>query len=170
VQKTQVIVFTTGGTVEKTYDELQGVLENREPLIQSWVQKKLRLPHTQLEIRPIMAKDSLYMTDEDRHVIATVIKSAFSESKPIVVLHGTDSMENTAEYCFRELGKVAVPVVFTGAMRPLGYEDSDAPQNFIEALMASQLVAPGIYLSFHNHLFKVPKVTKNKQLGTFTEP
>ena len=52
-------------------------------------------------------------------------------------------------------------------MKPLGFEDSDALQNVTEALFAARLVKPGVYISFHNRLFTVPGVRKNKELGTF---
>ena len=55
-----------------------------------------------------------------------------------------------------------VPVVFTGAMIPMGFEDSDATQNVTEALLSAKLLSPGFYISFHNQIFSVPHVQKNK--------
>ena len=43
----------------------------------------------------------------------------------------------------------------------------DALQNITEALFAAKVSPPGFYISFHNQLFTVPNVRKNKQLGTF---
>ncbi|TNF00611.1 MAG: asparaginase, partial [Deltaproteobacteria bacterium] len=48
-----------------------------------------------------------------------------------------------------------------------GFDDSDARQNVTEALLASKILPAGIYISFHNRIFKVPNVRKNKKLGTF---
>lgn len=167
MKKKQILVLTTGGTIEKSYDELDGSLENRESLLKSLLLSKLRLPHTEVELQEVMAKDSLHMTEEDRHLIYERIIHHSLQGRPIIVLHGTDTMEKTAEHCFKQDPVPRVPVIFTGAMRPVGFEDSDARQNFTEALMAAHLLEPGFYISFHNHLFKVPKVTKNKQQGTF---
>ncbi len=165
--KQKIIVITTGGTIEKTYDEEEGALENRESLIKDEILSQLRLPYTELEVYSILAKDSLYMTDEDRSFLALSIKHHLSKKSPIVVLHGTDTMAHSAEYVLKELKNLPVPVVFTGAMKPFGFEDSDAKQNVTEALLASKLLAPGVYISFHNRIFLVPNVKKNKEKRTF---
>jgi L-asparaginase len=163
----RINIITTGGTIEKTYDELEGTLYNRETVIKNRINQRLRLPYTEIIIHSLMTMDSLDMQEEDRELICAKVCELAEENHPIVVLHGTDSMQQTAELLEINLKKVNVPVVFTGAMKPLGFEDSDALQNVTEALMAAQLVSPGIYISFHNRLFSVPSVRKNRKLGTF---
>lgn len=166
-EKTRIVILTTGGTIEKIYDESDGTLANHETIIKNRFLQKLRLPYTELEVKSIMAKDSLYMDDQDREIILNAIKKFESLKSPIIVLHGTDTMENTAKYCFAHYPGCAVPVIFTGAMKPLEIEDSDAKQNVVEALMAAKLIKPGYYISFHNRLFEIPNVTKNRAKGTF---
>jgi L-asparaginase len=78
-------------------------------------------------------------------------------------------MDLTSRYCFDNYPAINVPVVFTGAMKPLGFDDSDATQNVIEAIFAARILAPGYYVTFHGKLFKVPNFRKNKQKGTFEE-
>lgn len=162
----KLTILTTGGTIEKTYDEIEGTLYNRETVIRKRIEDRLRLPWTQFEIKTLMAKDSLDMNEDDRRFILNCIQYAAKQNHPIVILHGTDTMQETAELAAKEW-KPNVPVVFTGAMKPLGFEDSDAIQNVTEAMMAAKLVEPGIYISFHNRLFNVPGVRKNKSLRTF---
>lgn len=164
-----VILITTGGTIEKTYNEFDGSLENRGTSIKNRILTKMRLPYTNIVVFPILSKDSLHMNDEDRRLIAATIKDQMQKNCPIVVLHGTDTMNISAEHCFNTLGTPKVPVVFTGAMIPMGFDDSDAAQNVTEALLAAKLMAPGFYISFHNQIFKVPRVRKNKDRGTFEE-
>lgn len=164
-----VIIITTGGTIEKTYNEFDGSLENRGTSIKNRILSKMRLPYTNITVYPVLSKDSLYMTDADRSLIATTIKDQMQQGCPIVVLHGTDTMSLTAETCVKDLGPPPVPVVFTGAMIPMGFEDSDAAQNVTEALLATKLLPPGFFISFHNQIFKVPQVRKNKEKGTFEE-
>ncbi|MBC76517.1 MAG: asparaginase [Halobacteriovoraceae bacterium] len=164
VQK--ITLLTTGGTIEKTYDEIEGTLFNRETVVRKRIEDRLRLPWTRIEIRTLMAKDSLDMTDEDRQFIISSIKYAAGQGHPIVILHGTDSMQDTAELCALSYNPT-VPVVFTGAMKPLGFEDSDAIQNVTEAMMVAKIVNPGVYISFHNRLFEVPGARKNKAKRTF---
>ncbi|MBT3982662.1 MAG: asparaginase [Bacteriovoracaceae bacterium] len=168
-EKTELLFLTTGGTIEKTYDEGQGTLENRESAIRKWILSSLRLPYTQIKVRSILSKDSLQMDDKDRDKIYKAIKKYSAHKIPIVVLHGTDTLENTLEYCIQKMGKVEVPVVFTGAMRPLEFVDSDAKQNITEAMMVAKIIDPGFYLSFHGKLFCGTRVRKNRDLLTFEE-
>jgi len=163
----KLIVLTTGGTIEKTYDESDGSLENRETILEKEVCKRLRLPTTQLEIHSIMKKDSLYMTDEDRHHILQEVRGYLPLHAPIVIIHGTDTMAKTAEYLQAQLGPLSVPVILTGAMRPVSMQDSDAFQNVTESFMAARLAPPGVYISFHNQLFPAGRVQKNKDTLTF---
>jgi L-asparaginase len=162
-----VILITTGGTIEKTYNEFDGSLANRGTSIKKRILTKMRLPYTNIVVHPVMSKDSLYMTDEDRQMIAATVKEEMAKGSPIVILHGTDTMHVTAEYCYNNLPQPSVAVVLTGAMIPMGFDDSDAAQNVTEALLAAKLLSPGFYISFHNQVFKVPQVRKNKDKGTF---
>lgn len=162
-----VTVITTGGTIDKSYDEFEGTLSNRETMIKDLILSKLRLPYTFLEVFSIFSKDSLHMTDYDRTLLVKTIRVQEEKGNPIVVLHGTDTMSRSAEQVFKELPKLKVPVVFTGAMKPMGFDDSDARQNVTEALLVSKLLTPGVYISFHNQVFKLPGVRKNKTKGTF---
>lgn len=167
MKKTRVTIVSTGGTIEKTYDEYDGSLSNRETVINERILPKLRLPYTEVSVKSIMAKDSLYLDDQDRKIIFDALKQFAAYGDPIVVLHGTDTMEVTAKFCFDQDYTFEVPVVFTGAMKPLGFEDSDAMQNITEALHCAKVLNPGLYVSFHNQIFKVPNVTKNRQTRTF---
>lgn len=164
-----ILIITTGGTIEKTYDEFDGSLENRGTSIKNRILSKLRLPYTNIIVHPVLSKDSLYMDDADRKLIAETIAADMAHNAPIVILHGTDTMALTANFCFEHIANISVPVVFTGAMVPMGFDDTDATQNVTEALLAAKLLAPGLYISFHNQIFKVPHVQKNKEKRTFEE-
>lgn len=163
----RVQVLTTGGTIEKSYDEADGTLENRTSFIQREIIDRLRLPYNELVFHPLISKDSLHMTDEDRALISRTIATLATRGNPIVVLHGTDTMTLSAEQVQKDHGPLPVPVVFTGAMRPLGFENSDAVQNLTEALLACRLKPPGIYLAFHGRIFEVNAVQKNREKKTF---
>ncbi len=163
----KILVFATGGTIEKTYNEFDGSLENRGTSIRNRILSKMRLPATEIEVQSLMSKDSLYMTDQDRELICQNIKTHASGPHPIVVLHGTDTMTVTAEFCQTQIAAPKVPIVFTGAMIPMGFDDSDATQNVTEALFSTRFLSPGFYISFHNQIFEVPFVRKNKEKSTF---
>ena len=164
----KVIVFTTGGTIDKTYNEFDGSLKNNKSTIERCISSSLRLPYTDIQVFSLMSKDSLDMTQEDRLVIAEAIQEQLSSNIPIIIIHGTDSMCESANYCFSWIKEdITVPVIFTGAMSPLGLRNSDALQNIAESLLAAKLLSPGIYICFHNRVFPVPGTRKNRDLGTF---
>jgi L-asparaginase len=164
-----LFILTTGGTIEKIYDEFEGSLQNKETIVKNKILQKLRLPYTEIQVKNLMSKDSLIMDDKDRAQILDSIKTYAKFGNPIVVLHGTDTMDQTSRYCFESFPQISVPVVFTGAMKPLGFDDSDAAQNVIEAIFAARILQAGYYVTFHGKLFSVPNFRKNKQRGTFEE-
>lgn len=169
-EATEVLIMTTGGTIEKSYDEFDGSLANKESQIKDMILRRLRLPYTKISVFSLMGKDSLHMTDYDRTLILKTIESHLSKNKPIVVLHGTDTMAKTAKLVYEKLhhsGTLNAPIVFTGAMKPLGFEDSDSVQNVTEALLAAKILRPGVYIFFHNRIFELPNVRKNKEKRTF---
>jgi len=59
--------------------------------------------------------------------------------------------------------------VFTGAMRPYELRSTDAMQNLTEALLAVQLLAPGVYVAMHDQVLQFPGVVKDKAAGTFVK-
>ena len=160
-------VLTTGGTFEKTYLEREGELKNQGSRIQRYILPKLRLPCVDVPVIEVLAIDSLLMDDSHRKLVSEAIAKESADGWPLLVVHGTDTMDQTMVYCEREHLQFSVPVVFTGAMKPVGFEDSDAIQNFTEALYATQILQPGLYLSFHGNLFEGSAIRKNRELGTF---
>ncbi len=165
--KSKINVVATGGTIEKIYDEGTGLLKNKKSIIKNFIQSQLRLPHTDFEVFPLLAKDSLDFNDEDRQLILSTLSTLQEEHSPIVVIHGTDTLEFSVQKCITKLEKVKVPVIFTGAMRPVDLKDSDAMQNIAESFIAAKLLTPGIYVSFHGQIFQGLNVHKNHIKGTF---
>ncbi|MCA9293884.1 MAG: asparaginase [Phycisphaerales bacterium] len=163
-------LITTGGTIEKTYDERSGELTNRKSIVARML-SRLRLEDTRVHIRELMSKDSLLLTDDDRDVIVRAVRSACDLSDGIIILHGTDTLEKTGEELHAELGpelqRLKRAVVLTGAMRPYEMKRSDALQNLTEAILATQLVPPGVWCVAHGRVLQFPGVVKNRETGTF---
>lgn len=162
--------MTTGGTIEKTYDEVMGALSIEKTMLQSEILSQLRLPQVQIQVRPVMRKDSLDMTDQDRLLIYQSIRTFEERCDAIIVVHGTDTLVRTSEVCLEQISEQApfkVPIVFTGAMIPMGFKRSDAHQNIIESIMATQFLSAGLFLSFHGQVFQLPHAKKNLQARTF---
>ena len=163
---TVIYVLTTGGTIEKVYSEQTGEVRNLASKIDRYL-GLLRLPDADIRVVPLMNIDSLNMTDDDRAVILSAVSGLLPDEAPILITHGTDTMVETGMYLQRALSALKIPIVLTGAMAPLGFEQSDALQNLTESLLALRLLAPGVYIVSHNQVFPVGNVRKDRALGRF---
>ncbi len=163
----RITLVTTGGTIEKTYDEYTGDLANRGSIVRRML-GELRLVNSRVEVREVMSKDSLDLTDHDRERIVEEVRAVLESSDAVVVLHGTDTLCDTGELLAREIPDPSSPVVLTGAMRPFEMRQSDALQNLTEALFAAVAMAPGIYCVAHSQVLRFPGVVKSRGRGTFT--
>ena len=111
-----------------------------------------------------MLVDSLDMTDLQRDQIADLVAQA--EEHQVVIIHGTDTMVNTAHTVMgcKRPGQV---VVFTGAMVPASQPESDALFNLGMAVATAQAMTPGTYICMSGQIFPADQVQKNKALGRF---
>jgi L-asparaginase len=168
-EKHHIHLITTGGTIDKTYNEEKSIFINQESITLKEIKKRLRLPYTTLHTQQILTKDSLDLTDEDRELILNTIINILKHKKtePIIILHGTDTLEKTAKFCSAKIPSPSTPIIFTGAITPFHLEQSDAMQNIIESLTAAKLLDNGIYMVFHGEIFLANWATKNTQRGTF---
>lgn len=169
-----ITLITTGGTIEKTYDELTGELSNKRSIVRRML-KRLRLEDTHISIIELLSKDSLYMTDDDRDSIVKAL-DACGADRPnpgtgdgVVILHGTDTLALTGEKIAQELKHIYVPIVLTGAMRPFEMVRSDALQNLTEAVFATGVLPPGVYCVAHGRVLAFPGVKKDRERGTFVK-
>ena len=164
--KRRIAIISTGGTIEKTFDELRGVLENEVSNLDVLL-ASLRLEGVEVTRVPLMNKDSLEMVDEDHSLIAKTAGAMAETHDGVIIVHGTDRLSDTGHRIVDVLGTPTVPILLTGAMRPFAIRQSDAQQNVTEALLAVQLVPPGVYVAMHNRVLRFPGVVKNREKGTF---
>jgi len=161
-----IYIVTTGGTIEKTYSETDGSVLNAQNKLERYL-AKLRRPGIETYVVPVMNKDSLEMDGEDRRLLLGIVKGLLAESAPLVITHGTDTMVGTAMYFKQTLPEVHVPIILTGAMTPLGFENSDGLQNLTESLFAVRLIPAGLYIVMHGRVFPVDRVRKDHKLAQF---
>ena len=158
-----IAVLTTGGTIEKTYDAHEGRLHNTNSVLDH-ILAELVLEQISLHRQAVMCKDSLEMTAEDHLLIAESAIEASRVRDGVIVIHGTDRLAQTGEaICKLAGGELASPIVLTGAMRPWIVRDSDAHQNVTEAILAVQLLAPGVYVCMHSRVLRFPGVVKDRK-------
>jgi L-asparaginase len=162
-------LFVTGGTFDKTYDEIRGRLSFGD----THVTEMLRLGRSRVDVavRTLMMIDSLDMTAADRELI--VRSCVQCDEGRIVITHGTDTMVETAAAI--AAGAATAPslagktVVLTGAMVPYAFGSSDGLFNLGSALSFAQSLPPGVYLAMNGRAFAWDNVRKNRETGSFEE-
>ena len=156
----KIKIFTTGGTIDKIYFDAKSQFQIGAPQI-SEVLHEANVT-TQCTVIPLMRKDSLELTDEDRQIIHDAIVG--DPCRHIVVTHGTDTMTTTA----RALQDVSdKTIVFTGSMQPARFRTTDAVYNIASAMTAAQLLPPGVYITMNGRVFEADKVRKNVDAHRF---
>ena len=163
MNKKKIALVSTGGTIEKTYNPLEGVLHNEVSVLDVML-GQLNLSGVKLNRVQLMNKDSLDMTERDHELIGFTVEAMLENHDGVVVVHGTDTLEKSGEVCFHRLASMNPmgPVVFTGAMRPYELRSTDALQNLTEALISVQILPAGVYVVMHNQVFTFPGVIKDK--------
>jgi L-asparaginase len=158
-----ICIFITGGTFDKTYDEIRGGLSFGD----THLPEMLRLGRSRVEvsIRTLMMIDSLEMTDADRDLV--VRNCAACDHQRIVITHGTDTMVETAAAIAH--GVRGKTIVLTGAMIPYAFGSSDGLFNLGSALSFAQVLPPGVYIAMNGTHFAWDRVRKNRETGVFEE-
>ncbi len=166
IEKKRIALISTGGTIEKTYDELSGVLANNVSVLDVML-ASLQLEGITIDRVRLMNKDSLDMTPEDHALIARTAGEHAASHDGVVIVHGTDRLAVSGERCVADLGTPRVPIVLTGAMRPWALRRTDALQNLTEALLAVQVLPPGVHVVMHGRALRFPGVVKDPARGSF---
>lgn len=159
----KIKIFATGGTFDKEYNELTGELLFKDTHLQEIL--TLGKCKLDIDIRTLMLIDSLYMTQDDRYIIAE--HCAHTPEEHIVVTHGTDTMVETAKVIAETVQDKTI--VLTGAMMPFKMGASDALFNLGGAIAFVQSLVPGVYIAMNGKYFLWNTVKKNKNTGVFEE-
>jgi len=159
----KILIISTGGTFNKVYHPKNGTLEI-DKSAQSLKQIASKWLCT-FEILTIIGKDSLEMTNQDRHDLLNTIQQ--SEYQHIIIVHGTDTMGVTAEYLAdAELEKT---IVLTGAMVPYSIDSTEATANLASAYgYIHALKKKGVFIAMNGIMDTYEKVKKNRKEGKFT--
>lgn len=157
----KIRLFVTGGTFDKEYDEVRGVLSFRD----THVPRMLDLGRCRLDVTTdvLLLKDSLDLTDADR---ATIVNAcARCPETAIVITHGTDTMVETARAIAAQV--TGRTIVLTGAMIPFAFGSSDGLFNLGSALSFVQALPAGVYIAMNGRCFTHDNVRKNRDIGMF---
>jgi L-asparaginase len=155
-----ILILTTGGTIDKIYFDAKSSYEVGPPRIQA-ILDELNLA-IQYEVVPLMQKDSLEMTDSDRAVIGGAVRKA--RQGRIIITHGTDTMVETARSLPTQDDKT---IVMTGSLEPALFTTSDALFNIGCSIAAVQTLGCGIYITMNGNVFDCNNVRKNYDTNRF---
>jgi L-asparaginase len=152
--------ITTGGTIDKLYFDALSQFEVGESQVEHIL--KEGLVQFDYEIVPLLQKDSLEMTDEDRAHLRHYVEQ--DDATLYVITHGTDTMAETAEALQGLRGKT---IMLTGALTPARFRTTDAIFNVGMAVAAVQVCPPGVYIAMSGQVFAAGEVRKNRAENRF---
>lgn len=153
-------ILTTGGTIDKVYFDANSQFEIGDSLLPELLREANI--HDGYEIRALMRKDSLELTDRDRQSILDAATASTSDR--ILITHGTDTMAQTAQVLKSLIDRT---IVLTGAMQPARMRRTDALFNIGFAWAAAQLLPAGVYIAMNGEVFEAGAVRKNLEAQRF---
>ena len=159
----KILIISTGGTFNKVYDPINGEfsIDKASHALEQIASKWL----CEFNIVNIIGKDSLDMTNHDRlELLATI---SHSDHHHILIVHGTDTMDVTAEYLAdADLEKC---IVLTGAMVPYSIDPVEATANLSSAYgYINALGQEGIFIAMNGLMGPYEKVKKDRTKGRFS--
>ena len=155
-------IITTGGTIDKLYFDDLSDYQIGKPIIGELISNY----HVgfDFEVVPLLKKDSIYLTDEDREMIKKVIEK--SDETHFLITHGTDTMVETAQFLSGIEGKT---IVLTGALTPARFNATDAIFNIGCAVAAVQTQPRGVWVIMNGLVWDPAHVRKNRRANRFEE-
>ena len=156
-------VINTGGTFNKEYNEIKGILEVRQD--NYFIETILKKSHiTKLPLYGVLYKDSLEITLSDRMELLAFIEKI--EYNKILLVHGTDTMDESAKFLAQNLKNKTI--VITGAMKPYSIDPVEATANFMQGIgFLQNCDDKKVYIAMHGMVKEYTKIKKNKKKGIF---
>jgi L-asparaginase len=156
----ELLIVTTGGTIDKVYFDDKSDFQVGEPQI-GRILHELGVAF-RFSVIPILRKDSLHINAEDRELLCATISA--QSTRHVLVTHGTDTMVETAKVLASIVDKT---IVLTGALNPARFRGSDAEFNIGTAVGAVQSLPPGVYIAMNGRVWDPAKVRKNVAANRF---
>ena len=155
-------IMNTGGTLNKRYDPISGLLE--VPFDNVAIEEIVKSFSYEVEIAGMLYKDSLEMDEMDREQLSAILKE--DDEEIFVVVHGTDTMHMTAMHLAAHLRDRVI--VMVGAMVPYAIDKTEASINLGMALgFAATQPANGVYICMSGIIAPYTKIEKNRAEGRF---
>ena len=119
-----------------------------------------------VEHQPLL--DSANMQPADWESIANTCIGLL-DADALIIIHGTDTMAYTASALAYLLGPISIPVLITGAQKPLSEKGSDALGNLLGAMIQARNLSVtqslhSVWVYFHQRLLPATRVVKKSAL------
>lgn len=186
----KVLVLGTGGTVSSSHKNREDGLKPQysvDEILNFVPLGKIADVYTDTPIKEngkSVYIDSTNMQPEYVQQVARRIYDAYRNENihGVVILHGTDTMEESAADLTFELLYKKIPVVFTGSMDPPDKKGTDAVRNILHSIILAAYGYPGTYVVFNHRIISAARAKKVHpshkdafrtinfpQLGTFVD-
>lgn len=178
-QKKRILVIFTGGTFGMGPNLEVQSLGSKE--LRSWLLRQVpemnEIAHCDVHV--LYNTDSCQLQAEHWFEIASHLHQNLFLKKQYdgaIILHGTDTLAYTASALSYLLSPSPVPIVVTGAQKPLSTLRNDARSNLISALevatQAPKALRNRTLVVFHDHVFLGSRIRKKsaRQFAAFDSP
>jgi len=159
--KKKILLIHTGGTIGMTRDSSSGVLRP-DLFYASLLQVVPELSAVaDIEVEIPFVLDSAELNFQHWQKLAAIIKAHVGASDGVVITHGTDTMAYTASALSYMLPNIPIPVILTGAQKPLSELRSDARNNLINAVELASADIPEVCIFFDYKLMRGNRTSKS---------
>src|SRR3989344_5503453 len=167
--KSRILMIQTGGTI----GQKRGADGVFRPSNEDYVN---RVPNihdlAEIVVKRTVNIDSTNMDTHQRVTLARTIYQDYRQYDGFVVVHGTDTMVDSAaalNYMLQHLGK---PVVFTGSQKSIFEPGSDGHHNLYYAVKAATMDLGEIVIAFGDRIVRGNRAIKQSEhsLNAFNSP
>ena len=157
-----MLILNSGGTFNKRYNSKTGKLD--VPFDNKAIETILSTYSPFYDLAGVVYKDSLEIDLNDRKMLVNIIMESTDDS--FIIIHGTDTMHETAE--FLDAVFEDRRIVLVGAMKPFEIESVEATLNIGIAIgFLNAEPQNAVYISMSGYITQWKKIVKNRNLGKF---
>jgi L-asparaginase len=164
MKKSHVLLIKTGGTIgmkqnyngeyEPCFDDYLPRVEGLEKLAHLDVEDMGNIDSTNMETNLAFANSTVEQKTKDRAALARLIYNNAFKYDGFVVVHGTDTMAETAAALTYMLPDFKKPIVLTGAQRSIWEPRSDGQNNIYTAVQTATKDYGEVVIAFGNYVLR----------------
>ncbi|HLC52735.1 MAG TPA: asparaginase [Candidatus Nanoarchaeia archaeon] len=173
--KPRVLLIKTGGTIgqkpnyqgilEPSADEYMQKVEGLDDLADITVKDLGNIDSTNMETNIGFTNPTEAEKIRDRASVARVIYDNAFKYDGFVVVHGTDTMAESAAALTYMLPDLKKPIVLTGSQRPIWIPRSDGQNNLYTAVQAATKDLGEVIITFGNYVLRGTRARKVSEEG-----